>query len=340
MPRKSRVDAPEAIHHIISRGIERTKIFRDDSDRNSFLERLGGILKETKTPCLAWALMSSHFHLLLKTGQTPLATVMRRLLTGYAVTFNRRHRRYGHLFQNRYKSILCQEEPYLLELVRYIHLNPIRGRVVEDMEGLAKYPFSGHSSILGRVKRDWQDIKGVLQTFDERLGVARRQYRAFVQEGIALGRRPELTGGGLIRSHGGWAAVKAMRRAKEFQKSDERILGDGDFVEKVLAIAQECREPKCHLLAQGIGLERVVERAAGLMGVEKSLIWLRGKERNRVSARSLICYWAVRHLGISLADLSRKSGLSLSGVSQSVKRGEELANARGYRLLESMKLQK
>jgi len=341
MPRKSRVDAPGAIHHIIARGIERTRIFRDDSDRNDFLERLGGILKETKTPCLAWALMPSHFHLLLKTGQTPLATLMRRLLTGYAVTFNRRHGRYGHLFQNRYnKSILCQEEPYLLELVRHIHLNPIRARVVEDMEGLAKYPFSGHGAILGRVKRDWQDIKGVLQTFDERLGVARRQYRAFVQEGIALGRRPELTGGGLIRSHGGWSAVKAMRRAKEFQKSDERILGDGDFVEKVLAISQESKERKYHLLGQGIDLERIVEKGASLMGVEPSLIWLSGKERSRVSARSLICYWAVRHLGISLAELSRRSGLSMSGVSQSVKRGEELANSRGYRLLEIMKLQK
>jgi putative transposase len=134
--------------------------------------------------------------------------------------------------------------------------------------------------------------------------------------------------------------VKAMRRAKEFQKSDERILGDGDFVEKGLAIAQETKERKYHLRAQGIDLERIVERGAGLMGVEPSLIWLYGKERNRVRARSLICYWAVRHLGISLAELSRRSRLSLSGVSQSVKRGQKLANARDYRLIETMKLQK
>ncbi len=156
MPRRSRIDAPGALHHIIARGIERTKIFRDDWDRNNFLKRLGEILKETKTSCLAWSLMPNHFHLLLKTGQAPVATLMRRLLTGYAVTFNRRHRRYGHLFQNRYKSILCQEEPYLLELVRYIHLNPLRAQVVEDMERLSRYLFSGHSAILGEVNRDWQ----------------------------------------------------------------------------------------------------------------------------------------------------------------------------------------
>ena len=110
MPRKSRIDTPGALHHIITRGIDRGDIFKDDTDRNSFLERLGAILSETKTFCFAWALIPNHFHLLLKTGATPISVVMRRLLTGCAVTFNRRHRRYGHLFQNRYKSILCQED--------------------------------------------------------------------------------------------------------------------------------------------------------------------------------------------------------------------------------------
>jgi REP element-mobilizing transposase RayT len=122
VPRKARIDAPGALHHIIVRGIEKSKIFKDHADRQSFIERIGDI------PCYAWALMPNHFHLLLKTGLTPNATIMRRLLTGYAVYFNRRHRRRGHLFQNRYKSILCQEYNYLLELVRYIHLNPLRDK--------------------------------------------------------------------------------------------------------------------------------------------------------------------------------------------------------------------
>jgi REP element-mobilizing transposase RayT len=128
MPRKARIDAPGAVHHIIVRGIERGIIFRDDKDRNDFLTRLGKILNETKTPCFAWALIPNHFHLLLKTGSLPVATVMGRLLTGYATSFNRRYHRSGHLFQNRYKSILCQEEAYLKELVRYIHLNPLYGQ--------------------------------------------------------------------------------------------------------------------------------------------------------------------------------------------------------------------
>ena len=102
MPRKSRIDKPGAHHHIIARGIDRKNIFKDDKDRDDFLERLGAIIEETLTYCFAWALIPNHFHLLIKTGATPISTMMRRLLTGYAVSFNRRHRRYGQLFRNRY----------------------------------------------------------------------------------------------------------------------------------------------------------------------------------------------------------------------------------------------
>jgi putative transposase len=124
MPNRYRIDAPGALHHIIGRGINRQRIFKDDADRDNFLDRLGNILSETQTACFAWALIPNHFHLLLRTGTTAISTVMRRLLTGYAVSYNFRHRRHGHLFQNRYKSILCQQDPYMMELVGYIHLNP------------------------------------------------------------------------------------------------------------------------------------------------------------------------------------------------------------------------
>ncbi len=156
MPRKARIDAPGALHHIIVRGIERRNIFNDDVDRINFLDRLGKVLLETDTKCFSWALIPNHFHLLLRTGARPLSTVMRRLLTGHAMNFNRRHRRSGQLFQNRYKSILCQEDTYLLELVRYIHLNPIRARLVTDIKALDKYSFCGHAVIMGKKKKDWQ----------------------------------------------------------------------------------------------------------------------------------------------------------------------------------------
>ena len=208
MPRKARIDAPGALHHIIVRGINRRKIFFDDADRDDFLDRLGDILSDSQTACFAWALMTNHLHLLLRTGTAPIATVMRRLLTGYAVSFNRRHRRHGPLFQNHYKSILCQEDPHLLELVRYIHLNPLRAAIVKKYKGLSTYPYCGHYALMGKTGPGFQDVKYVLNLFGGKVPAARRFYLEFVRKGIAAGRRPELTGGGLVRSAGGWNALR------------------------------------------------------------------------------------------------------------------------------------
>jgi putative transposase len=335
MPRKSRIDAPGALHHIIARGIERYNIFKDNSDRNNFIDRLGIILPETGTRCYAWALLPNHFHLLLKTGEAPIATVMRRLLTGYAVTFNRRHRRYGHLFQNRYKSILCQEDAYLIELVRYIHLNPLRAKIIANMDELDAYPFCGHAIIMGNITNAWQDFQWVLKLFDKRLGNARRSYRAFVQKGIPHGRRQDLTGGGLIRSAGGWTAVKAMRRQEKSRRADERILGDGDFVAHALAQAQEQIEKKYTLQSRGYDLKKVANRVSQVLRLELSEVWAPGREHQRVEARSLLCYWAVREVGLSMTQLSKRLHLSLSTVSLAVKRGEQIAREENYLLINS-----
>ncbi len=150
MPRQPRIDIPGLMHHVIVRGIERSDIFLDDEDRHNFLDRLQSLLVETETECLAWALIPNHIHLLLCPRRTELSRFMRRLLTGYAVTFNHRYNRSGHLFQNRYKSIVCEEDGYMLELIRYIHLNPLRAGQVENLDELDRYPWCGHAELLGR----------------------------------------------------------------------------------------------------------------------------------------------------------------------------------------------
>jgi hypothetical protein len=172
----------------------------------------------------------------------------------------------GHLFQNRYKSILCQQEPYLLELVRYIHLNPLRAKIVEGLEALNDYRYCGHSVLMGRQKAGWQDSDSVLNRFGRRRNSARRGYREFLSKGIDLGRRPELTGGGLIRSLGGWDEVKAQRRQRASMKGDERILGDSEYVAEVLRAADEALQRKYQLKAQGLDVDKVAERVAGLSG--------------------------------------------------------------------------
>jgi len=155
---------------------------------------------------------------------------MRRLLTGYTVSDNRRHKRHEQLFQNRYQSIICQEDVYFLELVRYIDLNPVRSGVLANLEEVERYPYCGHSALIGKRMREWQAIGYVLRYFGKRAGAARKAYRSNVEKGIALGKRPELTGGGLIRSLGGWDEVKKRRLSGQDRiKSDQRILGESEF---------------------------------------------------------------------------------------------------------------
>jgi len=332
MPRKARIDAPGALHHIIVRGIERRKIFEDDTDRVNFLDRLGKVLSETGTKCFAWALIPNHFHILLRTGAYPLATVMRRLLTSHAMNFNRRHRRSGQLFQNRYKSILCQEDTYLLELVRYIHLNPIRARLASDIKTLDKYPFCGHCVIMGKKKKEWQDDAYVLKLFSDKKSTARRRYKIFVQKGLQQGKRPEFTGGGLIRSSGGWSVIKSLRRANIHFKSDERILGDSDFVEGVLKTADESLERKYLLKSQGYDIDKLADRVAENFPIKPDQIFQPGKQPVKVKARSLLCYWAVRELGITMVELASRLNISQPAVSVCVRRGERMASENDYSL--------
>ena len=323
MPRKARIDAPGALQHIIIRGIERNFIFNDSQDYRNFIDRLGNILSDTATPCYAWAQMTNHVHLLLRTGRAPLSTVMRRLLTGYAQQFNRRHKRHGHLFQNRYKSILCEEDQYLLELVRYIHLNPIRASIVKDIKNLKSYSRCGHSVLMGMIKHPWQDTDYVLRLFGKTVGSARKAYSGFVSKGIALGKRPELVGGGLIRSSGGWSALKAMRSKGLRVASDERILGSSDFVESVLKQANEEYEKKTYAIAKGLNLDKLMARVADHFEIDASLLVTSSRQRIVARARSIISVLAIDRLAVSGAHVASMLNLSPSAVSKLASRGRK-----------------
>jgi REP-associated tyrosine transposase len=338
MPRQARIDAPGALHHIIARGIERRDIFRDDLDRNSFLTRLEKIVNETHTECYAWALMPNHFHLLFKTGKVPISTVMRRLLTGYAIGFNIRHRRSGHLFQNRYKSILCQEDPYLKELVRYIHLNPLRAGIVENLKALGRYRYSGHGAVINKQKISWHRTGAVLALFSDRIAEARRLYLQFVKAGIDQGSRPELTGGGLIRSSGGWAVVKSLRKAGIWFKSDERILGDSEFVDTVLSDAQEALDSHYVLASKGVNIDQLIKRAAQHFSLSPEKLMGPGKNRDVVKARRIVCFWSVHRLGMTMTAVAKKLGVSVPTVSVAAAEGERLAREENISLLKMLNI--
>ena len=298
------------------RGIEKRPIVDDETDRKDFVRRLGALAEETQTPIYAWALMSNHVHILLCSGALGLAKFMRRLLTGYAVSYNLRHRRHGHVFQNRYKSIVCDGDNYFTELVRYIHLNPLRVELAKDLKELENYPYCGHGTILGTPARQWQDCESVLAQFGTRTSEAKRSYRKFVAEGVALGRRPELVGGGLTRSGGEWFAVRSQRSRGPRELFDERILGSGEFVERVLRDA-DTRALRQHVARKrNRYAERVVLEQCKKNGV--SLTELRsGSRRGRVpTVRTKIVRSLVENYGVAVAEIARQVGISTSGVSK------------------------
>jgi REP element-mobilizing transposase RayT len=333
MPRHKRIDIPGAVHHVIVRGLNRQDIFLDDMDRSNFLRRLETALSEVGCRCYAWVLLSNHFHLLIRTGERPLSDLMRKVLSGYAISFNRRHKRHGYLFQNRYKSILCQEEEYLLELVRYIHLNPARAGMAKDMDELDRYSWSGHAVLLGRRQRSWQDREEILIRFSDKKREAVSRYRQFVKDGIAMGRREELTGGGLRRSAGGWEGVMNLKRAGEYWRGDERILGDGNFVNAVLRAAEESLTHREKSKMQGWDLGRLVTEVCETLSVDPGDIRKKGRANNLSYAKGLICYLGHSRLGLTGMELARYFNISRPSVSQAIQRGERFAKKNEVKLL-------
>jgi putative transposase len=203
MPRQARLDAPDTLHHVMIRGIEKRNIVDNRKDREDFVYRMGDIASDTQTVVYAWALLTNYAHILYRSGPHSLSTFIRRFLTGYAISYNKRHFRHGHLFENRYKSIVCRDDAYFQELIRYIHLNPLREQLVNNLSELDSYPWAGHSVIVGRIRHEWQDRKYVLSWFGRSEDEAQKAYRTYIHAEVDQGNRPELVGGGLIRSLGG-----------------------------------------------------------------------------------------------------------------------------------------
>jgi putative transposase len=328
MPRQPRLDAPGALHHVMGRGIERTNIFRIDRDREDFLNRLANQCMEGSLIVYAWCLLSNYFHLLVRTGRQPIFRSMKKLLTGYAVNFNLRHKRTGHLFQNRYKSIICEDDPYLLELTRYIHLNPMRAGMVGELEGLNNYRWAGHSAIMGRVEREWQDIETVLGYFGSGREAVKK-YEQFVREGVSQGRKPELVGGGLIRSVGGWSQVLSLKRRGVKVASDERILGSERFVERLLSEAEEREKETLRLSRKAPDLPTVARGIVKEEGIEESELRSGMRERRVVKGRRIFCQLAVRKMGYPGAEVARFLGVTTSAVNRLVV-SEEASDLKKY----------
>lgn len=309
MPRQPRLDIPGLLQHVIVRGIERSEIFLDDDDRRRFVDRFDRLLVETETDCYAWALIPNHFHLLLRCNRMDLSRFMRRLLTGYAVYFNLRHNRSGHLFQNRYKSIVCEEESYLLELIRYIHLNPLRAGLVSDLDELERYLWCGHPAILGNAHVSGQAVEAVLTHFGKRMVLARDLYRRFVADGAGMGDQPHLVG----------KLSKRQESQTDAVVFDNRVLGSSDFIETLSQ--QNDLKGRLQDRKSLEELQRIIE---DFFKVKPGGLGQRGRQDTISSARAVYCFLAVAKLRYPGVEVGRRLGICGPSVSRAVRRGKEL----------------
>src|SRR4030042_5811010 len=187
MARKPRIEYEGALYHVITRGNQRQRIFKDKEDYQRYLKILADYKIRYEYVLYAYVLMSNHVHLLMETRETSLSKILQGINQSYTMYFNRRYGTVGHLFQGRYKAILCDKDEYLLSLVKYIHLNPVRAGVAKEVEN---YPWSSHRVYIGRgegERTEIVDTNQVLRMFSENKGRARRAYRLYMGEKEGIG---------------------------------------------------------------------------------------------------------------------------------------------------------
>ncbi|MFZ5876776.1 MAG: transposase [Nitrospirota bacterium] len=316
MPRGPRLDAPGVVHHVMVRGIEQSDIFRSDEDRGDFVRRLARLLPDTQTTCLAWCLLSNHLHLVLRSGPRGLAHLMRRLLTGYAGAFNRRYGRAGHLFQNRYRSLLCEEDLYLLVLVRYVHLNPVRAGLVPSVKALADYPWCGHGALVGSGRHAWQETAEVLERFGQDAEQAGRAYVSFVGEGLDQEQTPErrtgATGREILR------AIMEAAACSTDRAGSTTILGSPEFTVNVRSQRKQTTG------RESVNCQTVVDEVCRVLGLSPKALASRRRTRPLSNGRAVVAYVARTRYHVPCAELADALGTSEPAITLAERRGARL----------------
>lgn len=291
MARKPRIQFPGALYHVISRGNQRQKIFRSASDRSRYLQLLSQYQSRYGFRLYAYVLMGNHTHMLVEAGTTPLSKIMQGLQQTYTLYFNRKYRLVGHLFQGRYKALLCDRDSYLLELVRYIHLNPVRSRLVKNP---ALYPWSSHQEYLGKNSANHSRVETawVLNQFSGNRSEALRRYRQFVLEAIGEGHRDDL-----------------------YAAKEQQCLGDDDFVESVIEKVE-----KEELRPVRVALEHIEEAVSRKYDLSVEQLRSRSKERRGSFGRLLVGYIGQQLGATTLNEIAKRYGRDQVSLSLGIKR--------------------
>ena len=296
MARKPRVHYPSALYHVILRGNAGQSVFFNDKDRYHFYSLLQEGVEQYNHRIHAFCLMKNHIHLAVQVENIPLSRIFQNVCFRYTRWINRRQGRTGHLFQGRYKAILVDADSYLLELIRYIHLNPVRSGIVKEPKS---YLWSGHRTYLGIEKTSWLATDWVLSQFSQRLDHARKAYEKFINDGIGIGRQQEYYSGSTI---------------------DHRILGDDKFIDKVLGNHRM-------RLKQNKDLNEIVLKVCNRFAIKEKDLSASGKDHKLSKIRGIVA-WVVLESGNStLSELSKLIKRDATTLSSAAKRIQILSNS-------------
>jgi REP element-mobilizing transposase RayT len=307
MPRKPRIEIGGGLYHIISRGNNRRKIFRADDDYLKF----SGLLQDQKSKLpfylYAYCLMPNHVHLLIEMQDDPVSRIMQRVLTGYSQYHNRKYTNVGHLFQGRYKSILCQTDRYLGELVRYIHLNPVRARMVKRPE---EYEHSGHRAYLGLDRTGLVDTEPLLRHFGATKKRAIEVYARFVE-----------------------ASLEEKSRGEYYRAAEGRLLGSEEFLKEIRHRVGEHRAAR--QTSERISIPDLLSAAERSSGLSRQEMCSKSKTRRTVEVKEAIIMLGREH-GLRNSELAEALGIDPSAVT----RRTNAARSRDAESLEMTKLRK
>ena len=283
MARKPRIHVDGALYHVMLRGNGGQTIFLTEEDRDAFEALVAEGVSRFGHRIHAYCWMGNHVHLAIQVAETPLSKIMQNLAFRYTRFINRREERIGHLFQGRFKALLVDADSYLLELVRYIHLNPVRAKLVVEP---ADYHWSGHLAYLGKAHKAWLTTDWVLSQFASSSGTARREYEAFVHAGLHEGHREEF----------------------HRERLEGAILGADHFVEKIIS-TQAVNPPR------RISLDAILQAVAHAWEADREALRSPSRARSIAEARAAAAYLVVENGDDTLSSLGKLLNRDVSTLS-------------------------
>jgi len=313
MPRMARIESPGSLYHIMAHSIEGKDLFIDDQDRNEFLSRFTKGLTGCAFQCYAWALMDNHYHFLIRSSELPLSKLMRPLNGGYARYYNKKYKRRGYLFQDRFKSVLCQDQEYAAELIRYIHLNPLRAGKVKSLDQLKTFAWCGHGFLLGvnnAYGEQFQNRKESLRRFGDNETSALEAYMQYLAQGCP----------GEDNQKAGQLSITEATEIAGSCKGWPAVIGNHEFVRNALNKYKTYMNRKHREADYPLVLETISNKVCTEYGITKDELLKRGKMNKRSDARAAFCYQLHLTELIPLSVIAEYLRTTISPISVHVKK--------------------